>query len=89
MTSLPGGATPAAGVGAVSLNVTVVDADQAGYVTVYPCANRTEVSNVNFPAGQVVANAVITPVAADGTLCFFSNTPAHIVADLNGYFPIQ
>jgi hypothetical protein len=87
MTALPGGATPAAGVGAVSLNVTVVDADQAGYVTVYPCANRSEVSNVNFMSRQVVANAVITPVAADGRLCFFSNTPVHIVADLNGYFP--
>jgi hypothetical protein len=87
MSSLPGGATPASGLGAVALNVTVADAEQAGYLTVYPCANRAEVSNVNFLAGQVVANAVITPVAADGRLCFFSNTPVNIVADLNGYFP--
>jgi hypothetical protein len=81
------GVTPPTGVGAVSLNVTVVDPDAAGFVTLYPCDTRSEVSNVNFLAGQTVANAVIAPVSADGNVCFFSNTPAHILADLNGYFP--
>jgi hypothetical protein len=76
--------TPATGLAAVSLNVTVVDPQAAGFVTVYPCANRSEVSNVNFVAGQTVANAVITPVATDGRLCFFSNTPTHIITDING-----
>lgn len=84
---LPGGITPATGLGAVSMNVTVVDPDASGFVTVFPCANRAEVSNVNFVGGQTVANAVIAPVSGAGTICFFSNTPAHIIADINGYFP--
>ena len=88
MAALPGNVTPAANlIGAVSLNVTVSAPDAPGFVTVYPCANKSEVSNVNFVAGQTVANAVITPIAADGRVCFFSNTPTHIIADLNGYFP--
>jgi hypothetical protein len=84
---LPGGLTPATGLGAVSMNVTVVDPDNSGFLTVFPCANRAEVSNVNFVAGQTVANAVIAPVSGTGTICFFSNTPAHVIADINGYFP--
>ncbi|MGD9998598.1 MAG: hypothetical protein AB7L17_03390 [Ilumatobacteraceae bacterium] len=84
---LPGAITPATGLSAVSMNVTVDQPDQAGFVTVFPCDTKSEVSNVNFLAGQTVANAVIAPVSADGRVCFFSNTPTHILADLNGYFP--
>jgi hypothetical protein len=87
MAALPGGLTPATGIGAVSLNVTAIDPDQDGFITVFPCSGVTEVSNVNFVAHQTVANAVIAPVSATGTVCFFSNTPAHILADINGYFP--
>ncbi|MBI5089424.1 MAG: hypothetical protein HZB15_11365, partial [Actinobacteria bacterium] len=86
---LPGGVTPTTGVSAVSMNVTVDQPDQAGFVTVYPCDTKPFASNVNFLAGQTVANAVIAPVSADGRVCFFSNTPTHILADLNGYFPVN
>jgi hypothetical protein len=84
---LPNSLTPATGIAAVSLNVTVDQPDQAGFVTVYPCGDLNEVSNVNFLPGQTVPNAVLTPVSADGNVCFFSNTPTHIIADINGYFP--
>jgi hypothetical protein len=77
---------PATGVGAVSLNVTAVDPDTAGFVTVYPCGTRPVASSLNFVAGQVVPNAVIAPVSASGEVCFFSNTPTHLVADVNGWF---
>ena len=88
MAALPGGGLRRRAIAAVSLNVTVVDPDQPGFVTVFPCAGRSEVSNVNFLAGQTVANAVIAPVSASGTVCFFSSTPAHLLADFNGYFPL-
>ena len=84
---LPGGITPATGLGAVSMNVTVVDPDQRGLPHRVPVRRPGEVSNVNFIAGQTVANAVIAPVSPSGTICFFSNTPAHVIADINGYFP--
>ncbi len=80
------GGLPASGVGAVSLNVTVTDGDAPGYVTVYPCGSPPLASNLNFLAGQVVPNAVITPVSANGEICLFSNTNAHLLADVNGWF---
>jgi hypothetical protein len=80
------GLVPAAGVAAVSLNVTVADADRSGFLTVYPCGERPVVSSVNFVAGQVVANAVIAPVASDGHVCFFANTPIDVIVDINGWY---
>ena len=77
---------PASGVGAVSLNVTAVDPDGAGFVTVYPCGQMPLASNVNYLAGQTVPNAVIAPVSATGTVCFYSLRQADIVVDINGWF---
>ena len=89
-TNLPGGITPASGVGAVSLNVTVTGSrasDAGGYVTVYPCGNRPDASNLNFSTGQTVPNAVITPVSASGEVCFYVFGQTDLIADINGYFP--
>jgi hypothetical protein len=84
VTDLPG-LVPAAGVSAVSLNVTATNADATGFVTVFACGNREEVSSVNFGPGQAVANAVLAPVAADGSICFYANTPTDVIADINGW----
>ncbi|MBK5332182.1 MAG: hypothetical protein JJD93_09435 [Ilumatobacteraceae bacterium] len=81
-----GDLVPASGVGAVSLNVTAVDPDAAGFVTVYPCGERPLASNVNYRAGQTVPNAVIAPVSASGTVCFYSLRNADLVVDINGWF---
>jgi hypothetical protein len=67
------GYVPASGVGAVSLNVTVANSEGTGFVTVYACGNREAVSSVNFTAAQTVANAVISPVSAAGTVCFYAS----------------
>ena len=85
MTEL-GRLVPADGVGAVSMNVTSTGSGAAGYITVYDCGVREFVSSVNFAAGQTVSNAVIVPVSADGTVCFYSTTPTDIVVDINGWF---
>ena len=81
------GGVPVSGVGAVSLNVTVVDPVDAGFVTVYPCGQRPLASNLNYTAGQTVPNAVITPVSADGNICLYSSADAYLLADINGWFP--
>jgi hypothetical protein len=89
-TNLPGGITPASGVGAVSLNVTVTGSqapNEGGFVTVYPCGNRPDASNLNFRSGQTVPNAVITPVSANGDVCFYVFGSTDLIADINGYFP--
>ncbi|MEO7371310.1 MAG: Ig-like domain-containing protein, partial [Ilumatobacteraceae bacterium] len=79
------GFVPTTGVSAVSLNVVVTNPDFAGYVTVYACGTRALVSSVNYVAGSTVANAVITPVSATGTVCFYSLAGVDLVVDINGW----
>jgi len=73
----------------VSLNVTAVNPDGDGFVTAYPCDSRPNAANVNYLAHQVVPNAVIAPVSADGYVCFYSYAPVDLVVDINGWFPLN
>jgi hypothetical protein len=82
------GLVPSAGVGAVSLNITVTNPDSDGFITVYACGTREVVSSVNYLSGQTVANAVITPVSSSGDVCIYASTPTDVVGDLNGWFPV-
>ena len=77
---------PATGVGAVSLNVTVVNPVGTGFVTVYPCGDLPPTSSLNYTTGQTVPNAVIAPVSANGEICLYSSTGADLLADINGWF---
>ncbi|MEP7046347.1 MAG: prenyltransferase/squalene oxidase repeat-containing protein, partial [Ilumatobacteraceae bacterium] len=74
---------------AVVLNVTAVGATGPGVVTVYACdSGRPLASNLNFVAGSITANTVVTRLAADGTVCLYVGANAvNLVADVNGYFP--
>jgi hypothetical protein len=66
------------------LNVTIVGPKSAGYATVFPCGQPApNASNLNYVAGQTVANAVITPLAA-GHVCVYTNAAAHVVVDVTG-----
>jgi Tol biopolymer transport system component len=80
---------PSTGVAAVALNVTVVDGeatDVGGFVTVYPCGDRPDSSNLNFVNGQTVPNAVVAPLSNSGKVCFYVYGKAHLLADVSGYF---
>lgn len=82
------GGVPATGARAVALNVTVTGPLASGFVTVHPCSpTRPLVSNLNHTASQTVANAVIAPVSATGTVCFYTEAATHLVVDVNGWFP--
>ena len=77
---------------AVILNVTVTNTEKplvgGGYVTVYPCASgRPNSSSLNFEADQTIPNSVIAPVDPAGNICFYVYGKAHVLADINGYFP--
>ena len=81
---------PDSGLGAVALNVTVVDGlapEAGGYVTVYACGSRPDASNLNFVSGQTVPNAVIAPVSASGSVCLYVYGSAHLLVDVSGYLP--
>ncbi len=84
---------------AVSLNVTVTEAQASGYLTVFPCdgpggAADTPplASSLNYAIGQTAPNAVMvgTGVGAttstSGYVCFVSQERTHLLVDQNGYF---
>jgi uncharacterized protein YkwD len=71
---------------AVSVNVTVVDADRAGFVTVWPCGTpRPAVSNINVTAGQTRANNVNVKLGG-GAVCVEGMVGADLVVDVSGFF---
>jgi hypothetical protein len=82
--SVSGRAGLAPVVDAVVLNVTVTGPTGAGFVTVFPCdAAQPTASNLNYAAGQTVPNLVITRVSANGTVCLFTLSAAHLVVDVS------
>jgi hypothetical protein len=73
--------------GPVALNVTVTDPALPGFLSVYPCGKaRPVASNVNYGAGQTIANAALVAPGSDGGVCVFSSAAAHVVVDLDGTF---
>jgi hypothetical protein len=79
------GGVPASAPTAV-LNVTALDAGEAGYVTVFPCASPLpNASNLNVDQGQTIPNAVIAKLAPDGTVCVFTSVAAGLLVDVDGY----
>jgi hypothetical protein len=78
---VPGDAT------AVVLNVTVDQPEAWGFVTVFPCGGSVPLaSNVNFVAGQTVANSVTVAIGDAGRVCFHTSVAAHLVVDANAAF---
>ena len=81
-TNVPAGTT------AVVLNVTGVEPDADGYVTVYPCgAIRPTASNLNLRSGAISPNLVMSKIGDGGKVCIFTQSPTHLIADVNGYWP--
>lgn len=85
----------------VALNVTATGPKGSGYLIVYPGGTDTPgTSNLNFAAGQTVANQVLTQVGSDGSIEFrnVGTGSVNVVADLlgvfstrggDGYVPVQ
>ena len=78
---VPSGAT------AVTVNLTVTNPSAAGYLSVWPAgAPQPTASNLNFQAGQTVANLVQVPLGSGGALNFYNSFGStDVIADVNGY----
>ncbi|MFD3542987.1 hypothetical protein ACFWUQ_26320 [Streptomyces sp. NPDC058662] len=79
----------APGATAVALNVTVTDPREAGHLTVHPAGQAAPTtSNVNFTAGQTVANSVIVPVGGNGEITVRNGAWASsdVIVDLVGTY---
>jgi len=77
-----------AGASAAALNLTVTNATAPSYLTIWPHGGtRPLVSNLNFAAGQTVANRVQVAVDATGKVDIYNAAgSADVIADLNGWF---
>jgi hypothetical protein len=70
------------------LTVTATQPDAPGFITIYPCDQpQPNASNLNYTTNQTTANAVTTPLAADGTICIYTLTTTHLLVDANAYTP--
>jgi hypothetical protein len=71
----------------VMLNVTAVDPSASGHVTLYPCdTDRPLASNLNYAAGDVVANAVFARVnASSNEVCVSTHAETDLIVDVTGY----
>lgn len=77
-----GGFDPAAG---IVVNVTTVDTEGPGFLTLYPCTDEVPTSSIlNTRPGLVVSNASIAATDDDGFVCIFSLTSTHLVVDMMG-----
>lgn len=76
------------GATSVALNVTVADAREEGYVTVFPCGQPLpNSSNLNYGAGVTIANAVVTGLDGAGAVCFFTFGAVDLIVDVTGAVP--
>ena len=83
------GAIPTSGASAIAMNLTAVDSTRNGVITAYPAGESLPtVSNLNYSAGQTVANAAIVPVGTNGQIVFHNSStgPVNLIADATGYF---
>ncbi len=83
------GTTPVpTGALAAVLNVAVTNTMSSGFLTVFEAGiTRPTVSNLNFVAGETVANLVTVPLSAAGAVSIYSSaTGADVVVDVEGYF---
>lgn len=79
-----------AGTLAALVNIAMVDAAAAGYITADRCDRiqpgpQTRASG-NHPAGGAVANLAVVPVDAGGGFCIYSNVATELVVDVQGSF---
>ncbi len=74
----------------VLLNVTVTGASKNSFLTVYPSGGATPTaSNLNFGAGQTIANLVSVKLGANGHISFANHEGAvEVIADVVGYYGV-
>ncbi|MEZ5144322.1 MAG: S8 family serine peptidase [Acidimicrobiales bacterium] len=81
------GGVPSTGVTAVVLNLTATETAASSHFTVWPAGQpQPTASNVNFVAGQTVANLVVVKLGAGGAVSIANNAgTTQVVADVAGW----
>jgi len=86
--TLAGAAPVPANATEVVLNVTVTGATAGSFLTAWPSGvAKPNASNLNFSAGQTVANLVVVKVGTGGKISLFNNSGSvNVIADVVAYF---
>jgi hypothetical protein len=72
---------------AVALNVTAVDGQTAGFLTVWPDGGpQPGTSSVNFPPGSASPNTVVSRVGTGGNIRIFASASVNVIVDIFGWF---
>jgi len=71
---------------AAILNVTVTNTFAPSFLTLYPCGARPNASDLNWVAGQTVANLTVATLNLGATCIYNSTGTTDVVVDLSGYF---
>jgi len=75
------------GAAAYSATLTVVPPAPLPFVTLWPAGgSQPNVSSINSFVGRVLANNVIVPASADGSIDVFAAATTDLLVDINGYF---
>jgi hypothetical protein len=87
--NIPGGPCPGipADAGAFSINVAAILPAGDGFMTVFPTGTpQPTASDLNFLAGETIANALIVPAGTGGSINVFVNVTTDMILDINGYY---
>lgn len=72
---------------AVALNVTAVNGQAPGYLTIFPDGGpQPGTSSVNFAVGAPSPNTVVAKVGTGGRIRIFTNASVDVVVDIFGWF---
>ncbi|HUY09932.1 MAG TPA: G1 family glutamic endopeptidase [Candidatus Dormibacteraeota bacterium] len=82
------GGVATTGITAALMNVTVTDTTAASFLTAYPSgATLPTASNLNWVAGETVANRVVVPVGPTGQITLYNHSGnTDVIVDVDGYF---
>ena len=72
---------------AVALNITAVDGEGPGFLTIFPDGGpQPGTSSVNFAAGAASPNSVVTKVGTGGRVRIFASSGVDVIVDIFGWF---
>jgi hypothetical protein len=81
------GNVPSSGVSAVVLNVTVVEPEAHGFLTLYPSgATRPLASDLNYAPNETRANLAVVAVGSGGRVSVFTPVGTHLIFDVAGWY---
>ncbi|WP_083908198.1 right-handed parallel beta-helix repeat-containing protein [Ilumatobacter coccineus] len=71
---------------AAILNVTAINPESVGFLTVHPCVSpRPEVAALNYVPGVNGGNEIVASLDASGQACIYTSAAADITVDVVGY----